>query len=316
MRHRKLKTTLTFFVCLLLFSAAFLYWDDLFAGNNQSSLFHAGLSAQSGKSQEESFSFIFVSDMHINQESYSAVGLTMNSIVEGYPQAAMIINAGDMVDDWEDHEMRAYFLNLVRQEEWPAFYTAWGEMDNPSKQATYFDLPSNGPSNIGRQFYSVDHENAHFVFMSSTYMGLSNSVYVNWLQQDLDAAQAEWNIVVVHFPLYPVTGNENLATRASAYINIWEDMLLEAGVDLVLFGHENAYARSLPIAKGAESEEGIVYLMANTGLQTAEELSGSPLYAVTYTEAPTYCIIDVAQTYIRVTAYDTNGNIIDQFDIY
>lgn len=60
-----------------------------------------------------------------------------------------------------------------------------------------------------------------------------------WLQEKLAASQAKWKVVVLHHPLYSVRGSmNNLIQRW-----MFDDLIRDHDVDLVLQGHEHAYAR-------------------------------------------------------------------------
>lgn len=60
-----------------------------------------------------------------------------------------------------------------------------------------------------------------------------------WLKQQLEASDAKWKIVVLHHPLYSIRGkNNNLIQRW-----MFDDLIREYDVDLVLQAHEHAYAR-------------------------------------------------------------------------
>ena len=60
----------------------------------------------------------------------------------------------------------------------------------------------------------------------------------HWLKQQLQKSRARWKIVVLHHPLYSIKGNNNLIQRW-----VFNDVIEDYGVDLVLQGHEHAYAR-------------------------------------------------------------------------
>ena len=61
----------------------------------------------------------------------------------------------------------------------------------------------------------------------------------DWLKQQLASSDAKWKIVVLHHPLYSIRSkNNNLIQRW-----MFDDLIREYGVDLVLQGHEHAYAR-------------------------------------------------------------------------
>lgn len=60
-----------------------------------------------------------------------------------------------------------------------------------------------------------------------------------WLKQQLEQSDSRWKIVVLHHPLFSIRGkNNNLIQRW-----MFNDLIEEYGVDLVLQGHEHAYAR-------------------------------------------------------------------------
>lgn len=60
----------------------------------------------------------------------------------------------------------------------------------------------------------------------------------SWLRQQLEQSTARWKIVVLHHPLYSIKGMNNLIQRWA-----FNDLIQDYGVDLVLQGHEHAYAR-------------------------------------------------------------------------
>ena len=60
-----------------------------------------------------------------------------------------------------------------------------------------------------------------------------------WLQRQLAASRAKWKIVVVHHPLHSIKRQTNNLIQRW----IFDDLVQDYGVDLVLQGHEHAYAR-------------------------------------------------------------------------
>jgi len=60
-----------------------------------------------------------------------------------------------------------------------------------------------------------------------------------WLEEQLQRSEVKWKILVLHHPLYSIKGsNNNLIQRW-----MFDDLVRQYGVDLVLQGHEHAYAR-------------------------------------------------------------------------
>ena len=61
----------------------------------------------------------------------------------------------------------------------------------------------------------------------------------NWLEKELKQSKARWKIVVLHHPLYSIRGKSNNLMPKLAFNSLIKDY----NVDLVLQGHEHAYAR-------------------------------------------------------------------------
>ena len=59
-----------------------------------------------------------------------------------------------------------------------------------------------------------------------------------WLEEQLSQSKAKWKILILHHPLYSIKGKNNIIQRW-----LFDDLVQEYGVDLVLQGHEHAYAR-------------------------------------------------------------------------
>lgn len=60
-----------------------------------------------------------------------------------------------------------------------------------------------------------------------------------WLKEHLACSTAKWKVLVSHHPLYSIRGNANNLVQRWMFADLVEDY----GVDLVLQGHEHAYAR-------------------------------------------------------------------------
>ena len=59
-----------------------------------------------------------------------------------------------------------------------------------------------------------------------------------WLKEQLEQSKVKWKILVLHHPLYSIKGKNNIVQRW-----LFDDLVHEYGVSLVLQGHEHAYAR-------------------------------------------------------------------------
>lgn len=59
-----------------------------------------------------------------------------------------------------------------------------------------------------------------------------------WLKKQLEQCKAKWKILVLHHPLYSIKGGNNMVQQW-----MFDDLVRDYGIDLVLQGHEHAYAR-------------------------------------------------------------------------
>lgn len=59
-----------------------------------------------------------------------------------------------------------------------------------------------------------------------------------WLKKELAQSKARWNIVVLHHPVYSIKSSTNNLVQRAVFADVLND-----NVDLVLQGHEHAYAR-------------------------------------------------------------------------
>ena len=67
-----------------------------------------------------------------------------------------------------------------------------------------------------------------------------------WLEEQLSQSKAKWRILILHHPLYSIKGYNNVIQRW-----MFDDLVAQYGVDLVLQGHEHAYARMTAHYKNA-----------------------------------------------------------------
>ena len=89
------------------------------------------------------------------------------------------------------------------------------------------------------QVFSVRYDNIQFFCLDSNREFWYLWQQRDWLKHQLADSDAKWQILVLHHPLYSLKGAmNNLIQRW-----MFDDLLQEYGVDLVLQGHEHAYAR-------------------------------------------------------------------------
>lgn len=100
------------------------------------------------------------------------------------------------------------------------------------------------------QVYTLKYNDMQFFCLDSNREFFYLWTQKQWLEDELKKSTARWKVVVLHHPLYSIKGNMN---------NLFQRLLFnppveQYGVDLVLQGHEHAYAR---MTRHAESGEAI-----------------------------------------------------------
>ncbi|KFY96693.1 hypothetical protein V500_02329 [Pseudogymnoascus sp. VKM F-4518 (FW-2643)] len=138
----------------------------------------------------------------------------------------------------------------------------------------HFRMPSAQSGGTGNFWYSFDHGMAHYIQLDTETdlghgfigpdepggvagedSGPFNSIMnaqTTWLQKDLaavDRIKTPWVIVAGHRPWYLSYANVS-KTICWTCKDVFEPLLLEYGVDLVISGHAHLYQRSAPIANG------------------------------------------------------------------
>lgn len=108
------------------------------------------------------------------------------------------------------------------------------------------------------QVYTLKYKDIQFFVLDGTREFLFLPKQRTWLQMQLMNSHAKWKIVVIHHPLYSVRGeSKNIIQRW-----FFNDLLEEYHVDLVLQGHEHAYARTTRLDQSGKQQTP-VYLISH-----------------------------------------------------
>lgn len=266
-----------------------------------------------GANSQGGFSFIYMSDSQADPETgdYSAWGKLLQQAAGDKSQPSFVLIGGDLVNDGSDQqEWDSFFAAGGKTLDKLQLYPARGNHDNTELFYTMFDLPDNGPEGKKEAFYSFDYGDVHFTVMDSNDMGAANQEDIEWLKKDLAATRQTYKIVMFHHPAYPAVDipkdNDRAQTIRDAFVPVME----EAGVDLVLGGHQHVYMRTHPLLDGDRNEEGIIYLMGSSGGKQYTAASFDYIASSTGNK-PVYSIITVDANGIRIETKDSSGNIVD-----
>lgn len=131
-----------------------------------------------------------------------------------------------------------------------------------------------------------------------------------WLKQALQKAQnAQWKIVVLHHPLYSVRGE----LRDYIIRQLFDPLLREYNVDIVLQGHEHCYARMIAKDK-SHALTTPVYLISQSSPKDYQ-INFDKRYDRFGNGLRFYQTVDVAADTLLLKAYTETGELYDQVRI-
>lgn len=217
-------------------------------------------------SSGDSFSFIFMTDIHLQPENNGI--LIFNKAIHraNLLKPNFVVTGGDNIRDamgqsWERSDsLYNLFIAESKKLEAPV-YTTLGNHDIfglYDKTGEWYEHPEYGKNmyetRLANRFYSFDFQNWHFVILDSNginkkdpYIGYIDSLQIRWLKNDLGQLNKNTPIVLVsHIPLLSIERlvlvgfkdgipNTCLVTNARAVIEI----LQQYNVKMVLQGHSH-----------------------------------------------------------------------------
>lgn len=282
-------------------------------GDNAGGFSPQGVFKTAGPGPEQ-FTFINITDTQGgNPKDYGVWKNTLDKALGRFPDARFLVHTGDMVDVGQDISQWDMFTTAVQ----PEFLNlpvmpAVGNHEGINKNGTNknfknftdrFSLPEAQDTGApAGTVYSADYGNAHIAVMNTQCGAGSLQKQADWLRKDMKRSDRKWKIVALHRGPYGATYDTTDIRR------VWTPAFDEAGVDLVLEGHDHNYMRSYPMKgnKAVQEGKGTVYIVSNTG--------GVKFYPAKKRSWQAVDLQPGIQMYIAVTVSD-NKMVIDAYDI-
>ena len=127
------------------------------------------------------------------------------------------------------------------------------------------------------QVFTVRYKNVQLFCLDSNREFFYLWTQRRWLEEQLEKSRAKWKIVVLHHPLYSIRSSmNNLIQRW-----MFNDIICEHEVDVVLQGHEHAYARMTTSSQPST---------LNSKLSTLNSQLSPPIYTVSHCSPKSYRI--------------------------
>ena len=256
---------------------------------------------------------------------------------------ALMVCSGDLVDV-ADNEFEythifdnAEFSNFVFASS-PGDHEYWGEEDagHPQWDFPYtfvklFHFPENGSeTSIGTNYYFI-YNNVLFISLDMNNSDVSTGSriqnQVSWFKNTMNAMKNKYQYVVVYMHKSIFGSAKEDSSVAKNLRPLWYPVFQEFNVDLVLSGHDHMYSRTYQLngnKKSVNSLVGTYYLdMGSSGDKYREPdetvVQGDSLHEkVINIKAKNYSCasnIEVSDKEMKVTVYNQNKQILDEFTI-
>jgi 3',5'-cyclic AMP phosphodiesterase CpdA len=178
----------------------------------------------------------------------------------------------------------------------------YSEPGNPGLSSFWrpqFSFPLNGPEEVKETCYYIDYQGARMIVLNSNE---HQEKQAEWLRGVLCNNPQRWTIISFHHPVFsPTIGRDNPELR-----NLLKPVFDEFSVDMVLTGHDHAYART--------TDNKTVYIVS---------VSGPKLYNIDHQDwmikaaeqIQLYQVVRVDTREIRYESRTATGRLYDAFVI-
>ena len=200
----------------------------------------------------EAFSFIATGDVQASDKAgfdYSAA--VHRAAWEQFPDAAFSVILGDHTNDSDNDQWDLFFESFAPTLAKGALVPIAGNHDGNLKWNWFRSMftlkePDNFTSNMTGVYYSFDYGDAHIAVLNTNDMYPMSIAQQNWLVNDMKASDAKWKLVFMHRAPYSAGNDANLPDNLIMR-RVLIPLFDKVGVDLVMYGHDHQYVRTVPM---------------------------------------------------------------------
>ena len=288
------------------------------SGNHWSEWFHVKTASKS----QDKVSFIYFGDVQVGIKPYWS--RVIRQAYAKMPDANLVLYAGDIVNrGLNDHEWGELFYggNFIHSMI-PAMVSpgnhehadnAKGENELTTLWRPQFNLPENGPAGLEETCYYSDVQGVRFISLNSQAIWFGGDLMEKqktWLHSILKNNPNEWTCIVFHHPVYSVKANRDNTNMREQFQPIFD----QYKVDLVLQGHDHAYARGMKNVptpnKGQVSNT--MYVVSMSGSKMYEE-NKQDWMDKTGGHIQLYQLITIEGNKLIYKSYTATGSLFDSF---
>lgn len=241
------------------------------------------------------FNFLFFGDPQLGSSGNLASDTagwvdTLDVATKTYPNAEMLFSSGDQVESAANESQYTSFLSpdLLRQ---IPFVATNGNHDVGSKAyEQHFNTPNTDRTAGAASSGTSSGGDYWFIYKDVLFMNINSNSrdasHIAWMNKVVEehGDEAKWKVLAFHHSIYssgPHSSDSDVADRR----NVLPTAISNAGIDLVLQGHDHSYARSYLIRNGEKADAteaaGAESVVAGPGgvlYVTANSASGSKYY--------------------------------------
>jgi hypothetical protein len=280
------------------------------------------------------FSFVYFGDPQDGlKEHVTRIFRTADLLA---PDAAFWLIAGDLTSEPEDAQIRDFFtagaaafrnrlvVPVAGNHDIAFLYDEAGKIvlnkkgkkqrgeELPPTWRAQFTLPENGVTGLEESNYHLDYQGVRLIVMNSNVRLADQAA---WLEPRLASNPNRWTIVCFHHPLYSAGRDRDDRTTRDAFLPLFD----RYRVDLVLTGHDHAYARSRPLRGSVAvpaGEHGTVYVVSSCGSKFYPVTPANPdLMAKTAGDLQLCQKISIDGDRLRYVSVAADGSVHDQFEL-
>lgn len=223
-----------------------------------------------------------------NAKQYNrAWAKVLNTAFNTYPDAAFIINSGDLVDHGDNTKQWQYMFdcgaaNLMNTYLMPVSGNHEGKGTNAT--ANNFVLP-----NMPKQdtttgvYYSFDYNNVHMAVINTNKLNDDDTLstdQVEWLKADMAKSNAQWKFVALHKAIYS-QGSHYSDDDVCALRDQLSTLMPQLGIDMVFQGHDHVYMRTSSLADNKKVDTETTYLKKDGNVYKTQVLPTGTSYVIT-----------------------------------
>ena len=252
------------------------------------------------RADTESLKFAVIGDNGTGEKPEYEVGSQMAAARASFPFEFVLMLGDNMYGSQEPQDFLEKFEKPYSAllQAGVVFYATLGNHDRQTNR-NYKPFNMNG-----ERYYTFARANVRFFVFDTNML---DPAQVEWIKGTLKQGGEDWKICYFHHPLYSDAGRHgpNVDLRV-----VLEPLLLQAGVSVVLSGHEHVYERLVP-------QKGITYFIEGASGQLRKgDLDRSPTMAAGFDQDQSFMLVEIAGNEMRFRTISRTGRVVDSGVVY